>query len=114
MNIDSGPGDDIITTGDGADRILGDRGNDTLNGAGGDDTIVWTNGDGNDIMNGDAGFDVVENDLGAADDSSTLKMENGRVRYDRVNAPFNLSIGSAELMALNTFGGNDTLRTART
>jgi hypothetical protein len=39
-------------------------------------------------------------------------MENGRVRFDRINAPFNLSIGSAELMALNTFAGNDTLRTS--
>jgi Ca2+-binding RTX toxin-like protein len=113
MNIDAGPGDDTITTGAGPDRILGDRGNDTLNGAGGDDTLVWTNGDGNDVMNGDAGFDVVENDLGNADDSSTLKVENGRVRYDRTNAPFNLSIGSAEVMQLNTFGGNDTLRTTQ-
>jgi Ca2+-binding RTX toxin-like protein len=113
MNIDAGPGDDSVTTGDGADRILGDRGNDTLNGAGGDDTLVWTNGDGNDVMNGDAGFDVIENDLGAADDDSRVTMENGRVRYDRLNAPFNLSIGSAEVMALNTFGGNDTLRTSQ-
>jgi len=111
MNIDAGPGDDNITTGAGADRILGDRGNDTVNGAGGDDTLVWTNGDGNDVMNGDSGFDVIENDLGGADDQSTLKMENGRVRYDRINAPFNLSIGSAELMQLNTFGGNDSLTT---
>ena len=63
-------------------------------------------------MNGDAGFDVIENDLGNAPDESTLKMENGRVRYDRINGAFNLSIGSAELMQLNTFGGNDTLRTA--
>ncbi|MDA0165274.1 hypothetical protein OM076_33710 [Solirubrobacter ginsenosidimutans] len=113
MNIDAGPGDDTITTGAGPDRILGDRGNDTLNGAGGDDTIVWTNGDGNDVMNGDAGFDVIENDLGNADDNSFIKLENGRVRYDRTNAPFNLSIGSAELMQLNTFGGNDTLHTAQ-
>jgi Ca2+-binding RTX toxin-like protein len=111
MNIDAGPGNDAITTGNGPDRILGDRGDDTLNGGAGDDTLVWTNGDGNDVMNGDAGFDVIENDLGNADDASTLKMENGRVRYDRTNAPFSLSIGSAELMQLNTFGGNDTLRT---
>ncbi len=61
-------------------------------------------------MNGDAGFDVIENDLGNADDNSFIKLENGRVRYDRINAPFNLSIGSAELMQLNTFGGNDALR----
>jgi Ca2+-binding RTX toxin-like protein len=113
MSIDAGPGDDTITTGDGADRILGDRGNDTVNAAGGDDMLVWTNGDGNDVMNGDAGFDVVENDLGGADDSSTLKLENGRVRYDRTNAPFSLSIGSTELMQLNTFGGNDALRTTQ-
>src|SRR4051812_20063131 len=111
MSIDSGPGNDTISTGNGADRILGDRGDDTLNGGAGDDTLVWTNGDGNDVMNGDAGFDVIENDLGGADDQSTLRMENGRVRYDRVNAPFSLSIASAELMQLNTFGGNDSLTT---
>jgi Ca2+-binding RTX toxin-like protein len=110
MSIDSGPGNDNISTGDGPDRILGDRGDDTVNGGGGDDTLVWTNGDGNDVMNGDAGFDVIENDLGNAPDESILKMENGRVRYDRINGAFNLSIGSAELMQLNTFGGNDTLR----
>jgi Ca2+-binding RTX toxin-like protein len=111
MSIDAGPGDDNIATGDGADRILGDRGNDTVSGGGGDDTLVWTNGDGNDNMNGDGGFDVIENDLGNAPDESLLKMENGRVRYDRVNGAFSLSIDSAELMQLNTFGGNDTLRT---
>ncbi|WP_169542283.1 calcium-binding protein [Solirubrobacter soli] len=112
MSIDSGPGNDTISTGDGPDRIVGDRGDDTINAGGGEDTMVWTNGDGNDIMNGDAGTDIVENDLGNADDVSTLKMENGRVRYDRVNAPFSLSIGTSEVMLLNTFGGNDTLTTA--
>jgi len=109
MSIDSGPGDDVITTGDGADRIVGDRGDDTLNGAGGDDTIVWTNGDGNDVMNGDAGFDTIENDLGNGDDVSNLKVENGRIRYDRINAPFNLSIATSEVFELNQFGGNDTM-----
>jgi Ca2+-binding RTX toxin-like protein len=109
MNIDAGPGDDNITTGDGADRILGDRGNDAMNGARGDDTLVWTNGDGNDVMNGDAGVDTIENDLGAADDQSVFKVENGRVRYDRINAPFTLSVGSAEVFELNSFGGNDTM-----
>ena len=48
--------------------------------------MVWNNGDGNDVMNGDAGIDRIENNLGAADDVSTLKIENGRVRYDRTNA----------------------------
>jgi Ca2+-binding RTX toxin-like protein len=109
MVVDSGPGDDNITTGGGTDRIVGDRGNDTMNGGEGDDTLVWSNGDGNDVMNGDGGIDRIENNLGAADDVSSLKVENGRVRYDRTNAPFNLSIGTSEVFELNTFGGKDTL-----
>lgn len=111
MVIDAGPGDDTITTGGGTDRIVGDRGNDTMNGGDNDDTLVWSNGDGNDVMNGDGGIDRIENNLGAADDVSTLKLENGRVRYDRVNAAFNLSIATSEVFELNTFGGNDTLTT---
>ena len=62
-------------------------------------------------MNGDGGIDRIENNLGAADDVSSLKVENGRVRYDRTNAPFNLSIGTSEVFELNTFGGKDTLTT---
>jgi Ca2+-binding RTX toxin-like protein len=129
MSIDAGPGTDTITTGDGndtilggddndvlngaggGDRIVGERGNDTMNGGLGDDTEVWFNGDGSDTMNGDEGTDRIENNLGAADDISSLKPENGRVRYDRTNAPFSLSIASSEVFELNTFGGNDTLTT---
>jgi Ca2+-binding RTX toxin-like protein len=129
MSIDAGAGDDTITTGDGndvilggdgndvlngaggGDRIVGERGNDTMNGGAGDDTEVWNNGDGTDVMNGDDGTDRIEDNLGAADDISSLKPENGRVRYDRTNAPFSLSIGSSEVFELNTFGGNDTLAT---
>ena len=103
MTIDAGSGNDTITTGDGADlinggdgndtlngagggdRIVGDRGGDTMNGGAGDDTTVWNNGDGSDMMNGDDGVDRVETNLSAAGDISTLKMENGRVRYDRLN-----------------------------
>src|SRR6476469_3695675 len=110
MNIDAGSGDDTISTGEGADviaggdgndtltgngggdRIVGDRGNDTMNGGNGDDTLVWNNGDGSDVMNGDAGDDRIEDNLGAGDDVSTLKNENGRVRYDRTSAgAFSLS-----------------------
>ena len=80
-----------------------------MNGGAGDDTMVWNNGDGNDVMNGDDGIDRIENNLGAADDVSSLKVENGRVRYDRTNAPFNLIVGSSEVFELNTFGGKDTL-----
>ncbi len=128
MTIDAGTGDDTIATGDGADliagndgndslsgggggdRIIGDRGADTVNGGAADDTLVWNNGDGSDVMNGDDGVDRIETNLSAAADTSTLKVENGRVRYDRTNpGPFNLSIGSAEYFELNALGGDDTL-----
>jgi Ca2+-binding RTX toxin-like protein len=92
MNIDAGTGDDTIVTGDGADLIAGNDGNDTLSGGAADDTLVWNNGDGSDAMNGDDGIDRIETNLSAAADTSTLKLENGRVRYDRTNpGPFNLS-----------------------
>ncbi len=109
VTIDAGPGADTITTGGASDRIVGDRGDDTLNGGAGDDTLVWNNGDGTDDMNGEDGLDRIENNLGAADDVSQVKVDNGKVRYDRVNAPFGLDIASSEVLELNTFGGNDTL-----
>ena len=44
-----------------------------------------------------------------ADDISSLKVRNGKVRYDRANAPFGLNVATSEVFELNTFGGNDTL-----
>jgi Ca2+-binding RTX toxin-like protein len=129
MTVDAGPGTDVVTTGDagdlvqggddvdtlnagaGGDRIVGNPGNDVMNAGPGDDTMVWNNGDGTDDMNGEDGLDRVENNLGAADDVSQLKVLNGKVRYDRVNAPFGLNVATTEVFELNTFGGNDTLDT---
>ncbi len=129
MAVDGGPGDDVMSTGAGADvlngfdgndtlsgqgggdRIVGDRGNDTMNGGAGDDTMVWNNGDNNDVMNGDDGVDRVETNLAGAGDQAALKMENGRLRFDRLNlVPFNLSI-AAETFELNGLGGDDSLTT---
>jgi Ca2+-binding RTX toxin-like protein len=44
-----------------------------------------------------------------ADDISQVKVQDGKVRYDRLNTPFGLNIASSEVLALNTLGGNDTL-----
>lgn len=130
ITVEAGPGLDAITTGAGADlieggedvdtlnggpggdRILGNPGNDAMNGNAGDDTLVWNNGDGTDDMNGEAGLDRIETNLGAADDVSQMKVLNGKVRYDRINAPFGLDIATSEVFELNTFGGNDTLDVA--
>jgi hypothetical protein len=74
--------------------------------------MVWNNGDNNDVMNGDDGVDRVETNLAAAGDIASLRNENGRVRFDRLNlVPFNLSI-SAETFELNGLGGDDSLTTA--
>jgi Ca2+-binding RTX toxin-like protein len=130
MTVEAGPGLDAITTGagvdlieggddvdalnggPGGDRILGNPGNDLMNGNAGDDTLVWFNGDGTDTMNGEDGLDRIETNLGAADDVSQVKVLNGLVRYDRVNAPFGLDIATSEVLNLNTFGGADTLDVA--
>ncbi|MBE2316333.1 hypothetical protein DVA67_010125 [Solirubrobacter sp. CPCC 204708] len=131
MVIDAGSGDDTITTGDGNDLVNGNDGNDTLNGSGGgdrlvgdrgadtmnggeaDDTLVWNNGDGSDVMNGDGGFDRIENNLGGGTDVSTLKPENGRIRYDRTNVgQFSLSVATSEIFELNSLAGDDVLTTS--
>jgi Ca2+-binding RTX toxin-like protein len=127
MTIDAGPGVDDITTGDagdlvqggegadtlnsgaGGDRLVGNPGNDVMNAGSGDDTLVWNNGDGTDDMNGEDGLDRIEDNLGAADDVSKVKVVGGKVRYDRINAPFGLNIATSEVLELNTFGGNDSL-----
>jgi Ca2+-binding RTX toxin-like protein len=130
ITVEAGPGLDAITTGagvdlieggedvdtlnggPGGDRILGNPGNDVMNGNAGDDTLVWNNGDGTDDMNGEDGLDRIETNLGAADDVSQMKVLNGKVRYDRINAPFGLNIATSEVFELNTFGGADTLDVA--
>jgi Ca2+-binding RTX toxin-like protein len=110
--VQGGEGVDTLNGGAGGDRIVGNPGNDVMNGNAGDDTLVWNNGDGNDAMNGQDGLDRIEDNLGAADDNSQVKVVGGKVFYDRVNAPFALTIDSSEVLELNTFGGNDLLNVA--
>ena len=107
--VQGGEGVDTLNGGAGGDRILGNPGDDVVNGGAGDDTLVWNNGDGTDDMNGGDGLDKIEDNLGGADDISSLKVLNGKVRYDRANAPFGLNVATSEVFELNTFGGNDTL-----
>ena len=110
--VQGGEGADVLDGGPGGDRLLGNPGNDVVNGNAGDDTLVWNNGDGTDDLNGHDGLDRVEDNLGAANDISLLKVVNGKVRYDRTNAPFGLNVASSELFELNTLGGDDTLDVA--
>jgi Ca2+-binding RTX toxin-like protein len=128
LAIDAGPGDDTVTTGAGADdlaggdgndllsggagvdELAGGRGDDVLNGGAGDDHLLWSEGDGSDAINGDDGLDRVEAETSASADTLTLKLEGGRVHFDRPGSePFASSIASSEVLALNTLGGNDSL-----
>jgi Ca2+-binding RTX toxin-like protein len=110
--LNGGDGNDTLNGQGGGDRIVGDRNADTMRGGEGDDTAVWNNGDGSDVIDGENGVDRVETNLSGVADTSTLKVENGRVRYDRLNpGPFNLSIATSEYFELNTLAGDDTLTT---
>ena len=109
--INGGDGVDTLTGGGQDDRIVGDRGNDNMVGGDGDDTMVWNNGDGTDKADGDAGYDTVEVNAGtgAVGDQITVKPDGARAQFDRVApAPFGISI-AAEVLDLNTLGGDDSL-----
>jgi Ca2+-binding RTX toxin-like protein len=110
LAIDAGPGDDVITTGAGRDELIGGSGKDVLNGGAGDDRLLWREGDGSDVLNGDDGVDRVDAELSAGDDSLVLKPDGARVGFERSGpGPFESSIASSEVLALDALGGNDTL-----
>ena len=74
LNVQGGPGNDVIIGGDGNDILDGNDGIDLINGAAGDDQITGgtgadtlSGGDGRDNMSGNDGDDLVSGDAG--DDS---------------------------------------------
>lgn len=108
--INGGDDNDALRGGPSSDRIVGDRGDDTMDGEAGDDTLVWNNGDGTDLMDGRLGLDRIEvNGAAGAGDAFELRRDGQRDRFDRTNlGPFNLSIGTAELLDVRGQGGDDT------
>jgi Ca2+-binding RTX toxin-like protein len=115
--IDGGDGNDVLSGGGGTDRIVGDRGNDTMNGGDGDDTLVWNQGDGSDVTNGDAGFDVTEVNTAGAADTMSVAPQGNRAKFERTAqngqpvGNFSLDMDT-EVMALSSFGGDDSLNAA--
>ena len=121
LDIDGGDGNDTLDGGDGADLIKGGAGNDRImpddnpagtrddaRGDAGDDTIVWNGGDDDDLNEGGDGTDTVEVNGAAAGEQFTVKPSPtaGRVIFDRTGptppGPFNIDIGTAERLDLNT------------
>ena len=87
-----------------------------MTGGDGDDTLVWNPGDGDDTMDGQAGTDRPRSTAATAASSSRIRPSaiQGRVRFDRTGptppGPFNLDIGTTEVLDLNANGGNDDNR----
>ncbi len=115
-------GDDLLTGGGGRDRLYGGRGDDTLeggedgdrlHGGRGDDTLEG--GAGNDVLVGGRGADVLRggegNDRLVADGDDTEI--DGGAGYDSLNVRGNddvsLDLDDANIEAVRTRGGDDTL-----
>lgn len=109
--LTGGDGDDVLAGGIGNDRITGFRGSDQMLGETGEDRMIWNNGDGSDLIDGAAGTDVVEvNGADTDGDRFTVVPNGGRVRFDRINlVAFRLDIAGAELLDLESAGGDDTV-----
>jgi Ca2+-binding RTX toxin-like protein len=127
LDIDGGPGNDVLDGGDGPDLITGGADNDRIigdnNAAGtrdvsrgdaGDDTLVWNPGDGDDLNEGGDGTDTIEVNGGGGAEVFEVKpsASPGRVAFDRPSNPFNLDIGTSERLDLNANGGDDSLNAA--
>jgi Ca2+-binding RTX toxin-like protein len=120
--LDGGDGADLITGGEGNDRLIGDDNpagtRDVSQGGGGDDTLVWNPGDGDDTNEGGDGTDVIEVNGGGGGEVFEVKPSAtaGRVQFDRTGpdppGPFNLDIGTSEVLQLNANDGNDRIRGA--
>jgi Ca2+-binding RTX toxin-like protein len=131
LDIDGGPGNDVLDGGDGADLIAGGDGDDRITGDNnpantrdvsrgdaGNDTMVWNPGDGDDVNEGGDGTDTVEVNGGGGTEVFEVKPSAtpGRVAFDRTGptppGPFSLDIGTSERLDLNANGGDDSLNAA--
>ena len=131
-DVQGGDGNDTLDGTDAADLLDGGAGNDRIipddnpagthdiaQGGDGDDVIVWNGGDDDDTNDGGAGADVSEINGAAVDEKFTIKPSAvaGRVLFDRLAAPgpgpFNVDIGTTELLRLEANGGNDRIKGAK-
>jgi Ca2+-binding RTX toxin-like protein len=132
LDVEGGDGNDSIDGGDAADVLSGGAGNDRIvpddnpagtrdvaRGDAGDDTIVWNPGDDDDVNDGGDGNDTSEVNGGSQGERFTVNPSAtaGRVSFDRTGpnppGPFNIDIGTTELLRLNAGGGDDTITGAK-
>jgi Ca2+-binding RTX toxin-like protein len=131
-DVEGGDGNDTLDGSDAADLLDGGIGNDRIvpddnpagtrddaRGGDGDDTIVWNGGDDDDLNEGGAGNDTSEVNGAPVDERFTIKPSPtaGRVLFDRLATPgpgpFNIDIGTTELLRLEANAGNDRITGAK-
>jgi hypothetical protein len=102
-------GANTLSGGPSDDWIVGGPGNDTVNGGTGQDVLLWFDGDGADILEGGGDEDTVQVSASHADAEQFTVAPNGaRLNFNRLSPnPFNLDIGTAEIVVVNGRGGND-------
>ena len=106
-----GAGNDTLIGGDGNDFVDGDQGSDTAFLGGGNDVFRWDNGDGSDRVDGGSGFDEMlfnGNTLAVAE-QFTLSAGGHGALFTRAQGNIVMDLSSVEHVAVNTFGGTDTL-----
>ncbi len=104
-----GNGNDVLNGGAGNDFIDGNQGNDTILMGGGDDTFQWDPGDGLDVVEGQGGVDTVVFNGANIGEIIDLSANGGRVRLTRNIANIVLDLNGIEAVAINAFGGADTV-----
>jgi hypothetical protein len=118
LDIDGGPGNDLLNGGNGNDTLTGGPGDDTVDGnAGADtaalgddnDTFVWDAGDGSDTVEGQAGQDTLVFNGAAAAEQMTLSANGTRARLVRDLGHITMDLNGIERVETNAFGGADTV-----
>ncbi len=117
LEIDGGPGNDVITGGDGADVLIGGRGKDIVRGArgndvlllgSGSDTAIWDPGDGSDTIEGEAGGnDRLEFHGANINEIFDLSPNGSRVRFSRNVANITMDLDGVEQVTVAALGGAD-------
>lgn len=94
----------------GNDVLVGGPATDTFLGGANNDTMAWNPGDGSDVMDGQADLDTVQLNGGNASEIFAINPNGTRVSFARTSpGPFNLDVGTTEVLRLNANGGDDTV-----
>jgi Ca2+-binding RTX toxin-like protein len=90
VNLNTGAGNDTITSGDFNDTLTGGTGNDTLKGGNGDDTYIFNRGDGSDTITDTGGLDRI---VFGSDDNIGFLTKSGKL---------NISYGSGDNIVISS------------